>query len=301
MSGSRRWKETGDLSSPINLDERHERRGVTPHGYGMTASSMNSSLLKALDVLAVFSAREPSLGLAEVSRRLGIPKSTAHRILSTLAARGFIERVGDEDYALGTSIIALTQAVRVNVEVRDRVATVARSLAEHSRESIYVAIPDGLGVLYVYAIETSQRLTARTAVGDRAPFHCTGVGKACLAFMSVERRNELMQSMVFETSTPHTLVDREALEDDLALVRRRGFATDCQEHDLGTFCVAAPFFGANSQIAGAMSISGIDPEIVGSRCEALAERVIDAAGQVSGRLGYVAASASSLSLKNIYS
>lgn len=259
---------------------------------------MNNSLLKALDILAVFGAREPRLSLAEISRRLGIPKSTAHRILSTLLARGFIERVGAEDYALGTAIIALTQAVRVNVEVRDRVATVARSLAEHSSESIYVAIPDGPGVLYVYAIETSQRLTARTAVGDRAPFHCTGVGKACLAFMSEDRRNELMDSMVLEASTPHTFVDRLALEENLALIRRRGYATDCQEHDLGTYCVAAPFFGANSQVAGAMSISGIDPEIIGSRAESLSQRIVQAAGQVSGRLGYVAASASSFSLRH---
>ena len=81
---------------------------------------MINSVRKALDIVGLFSPEEPRLTLAEVSSRLGLPKSTAHNLLGTLQSCGYVERTRDDRYALGKTIIALTQAVLVNVELRDR-------------------------------------------------------------------------------------------------------------------------------------------------------------------------------------
>ena len=81
---------------------------------------MIKSVAKAIDIMRAFSPSEPRLTLAEIARRLGLPKSTVHNLLATLLAYGFIEKAGDDYYALGTEVVALTQAVRVNVELRDR-------------------------------------------------------------------------------------------------------------------------------------------------------------------------------------
>ncbi|MBK8021277.1 MAG: IclR family transcriptional regulator [Chloroflexi bacterium] len=147
---------------------------------------MISSVTKALDILQLFTTAEPRLPLSEISRRLGIPKSTVHHLIATLAQQNFIEQTDDGSYALGKKIIALTQNVQVNVELRDRAAPLLRALADASRESVYLTVRDGDAVLYIYAIESSQRLMARTAVGDHAPLYCTSVGKAIIAYLPPE-------------------------------------------------------------------------------------------------------------------
>src|SRR5690606_23948422 len=119
--------------------------------------------------------------VTDISRRLNMPKSTAHNLLTTLLSDGFIEKTDNDSYALGTAVIMLTQKVRVNVELRDRAAPYLRELADQCDESVYLALPHGDSVLYIYAIESSRRLIARTAVGDLAHLHSTGVGKAILA------------------------------------------------------------------------------------------------------------------------
>ena len=250
-------------------------------------STLNSSLLKALDLLTVFTAAEPRLPLTEISRRLGLPKSTTHRILATLQARGFIERLDNEDYALGMSLIALGQAVRVNVEVRDRAAPVARALAEQSQESVYVAVREGDHILYIYAIETSKRLVARTAIGDRVPLHCTGIGKASLAFVEL-REPGLVAAVNLCRFTDATITDPNVLRAELAVTRRRGYAIDRGEHEHGTFCTAAAFFDARGAAVGAISISGRDPDIIVDRLPGLSLAVTRAAAEISSRLGYVA-------------
>ena len=86
---------------------------------------MINSVMKAIDILQAFSPTEPRVTLAEIAGRLGMPKSTTHNLLATLLACGFVEKVDTDHYALGTAVVALTQAVRVNVELRDRAGAAA--------------------------------------------------------------------------------------------------------------------------------------------------------------------------------
>ena len=96
---------------------------------------MINSVRKAIRILETFSASEPRLTLGEISRRLDMPKSTAHNFLSTLMADGYVEQLEDEHYALGTAALVLTQHIRVNVEVRDPAAPFLRQLADATDES----------------------------------------------------------------------------------------------------------------------------------------------------------------------
>jgi len=248
---------------------------------------MNNSVLKALDLLQCFRPDRPRRSLTGLSRELQIPKSTVHRLLRTLQARGFIEQVKGDEYALGSHIIALTQAVRVNVEIRDRAAAVARGLAERSRESVYVAVPEYDHVLYIYAIETSRRLRARTAVGDRVPLHCTSIGKACLAFMPAAQREHLIATMPLVRATEHTITSQSELATEVEAIEGRGYATDNQENEEGIYCMAAPFRDTTGMVVGAISVSGTDPRILGSSQIELSEMLLEAAETISDRLGYI--------------
>ncbi len=250
---------------------------------------MIASVAKALEILNLFSTAEPCLTLTTISKRLGMHKSTAHHLLNTLLQYGFIEQQADDSYALGKTIIALTQNVLVNVELRDRAAPLLRELADTCNESVYLTVRDGDRVLYIYAIESSQRLLARTAVGDYAPLYCTAVGKAVLAFLPPEEVSRLYADRPDSLAafTPHTLTGFRQLQDDLARSRSRGYTVDNQEHELNTFCVGAPIFDAHNAVIGACSISGLDAEIIGARLEALSSGVVYTAQQISRRMGYV--------------
>ncbi len=248
---------------------------------------MVGAVRKALDILELFSPAEPRLSLAQISRRLCIPKSTAHNLLRTLVARGYVERPDKDRYALGTAIYPLTLAMRVNVEVRDRAAPLLRKLADGCRASSFLVVPDKGRALYVYAVESPQRLRARTQVGERFYLHCTGVGKAILAFLPPEESRRIVAEAGLPAFTPTTITDRRALARELARIRTQGFAIDRSEHEPCTYCIGAPIFDERGQVIAACSISGADPEIVGSRLRELAPRVLDAAEEVSRRMGYV--------------
>ena len=255
---------------------------------------MINSLLKAIDLMELFTPSEPRLTLVEISRRLDMPKSTAHNLLATLMSRGYIEKVDRDHYALGTAAIALTQAVRVNVELRDRAAPLLRELADACRETVYLTVLERDHSLYIYGIESPHRLLARTAVGERVMLHCTSVGKAILAFLSPGEVEAIVARVGLPAFTSATITDPLALFEELKRIRARGYSTDVEEHELGTFCIGAPIRNERGQVIGSCSASGVDPEIVGARKAELSMRVIYCAQEMSRRMGYVPATPASI-------
>lgn len=248
---------------------------------------MINSVLKAIEIMDSFSAQEPRLSVTEISRRLGYPKSTVHNLLNTLASQGLIEKVDGDAYALGARIITMTQKVWINVELRDRAAPLLRSLADVGRESVYLTARSGDYVLYIYAVESSRRLLARTAVGDEVNMHCTGVGKALLAQLPDAEVEAILERVGLPRFTKHTITDAAALKRELAETRQRGYSIDRQEHEINGFCLGAPIFDGKGQTVGACSISGTDPEILGARCADLSHNLVQTAEEISRRMGYV--------------
>lgn len=259
---------------------------------------MIQSVVKAIKIMNLFSTTDPHLSLAEISKRLNMPKSTAHNLLSTLLSEGLIEKVNNDQYALGRAVIALTQNVLVNVELRDRAAPLLRQLADSCDESVYLSIRDGNYMLYIYAIESSQRLLARSAVGDRAMMHCTGLGKAILAYLPQEDVLSITGEAGMPRFTENTFDEITALQAELSKTRQRGYSLDHQEHELNTYCVAGPIFNAAGQIIGACSVSGADPEIINGRVKIIANEVMHTAQEISRRMGYVPATPSLVSYGN---
>ncbi|MBZ0302386.1 MAG: IclR family transcriptional regulator [Anaerolineae bacterium] len=255
---------------------------------------MIQSVLKAIDVMNVFTPEEPYLTLAQVSQRLKMPKSTAHNLLNTLASRGFIEKFNDEYYALGTAVISLTQSARINADLRDRAAPLLRELADTSKESVYLTYLDGDYILYIYAIETTNRLMARSAIGDRVHPHCTGVGKAILAELPEAQVTALIKRTGLPRFTENTCTEPDELFAELERTRRRGYAIDNQEHEMGTFCIGAAIRDGHGKPISSCSISGLDPTLITTRAETLYTDLLYTAQEISRRMGYVPATPSLL-------
>lgn len=242
----------------------------------------------------LFSASEARLSLAEISSRLDMPKSTAHNLLNTLLSEGYIEKVDGDLYALGTAPLILTQRIRVNVEIRDPAAPLLRKLADRARESVYLTVKDGDYALYIYAVESPQRLLARTAVGDRVSLHCTSVGKAILASLPETEVDAIVERVGLPAFTENTIDNLDDLRTDLAQTRERGYTVDTQEHEANTFCIGAPIFDRRGRVIASCSISGASQSIVTDRLADLSAEVVDTAQEISRRMGYVPTRASSM-------
>ncbi len=246
-----------------------------------------SSVKKALDIIRLFNSTETRLSLSTISERMGIPKTTAHHLLATLHESGFIERVNNDQYSLGLSLLEVSQYVRVNVELRDIAAPFLRRLGDSCNESVYLAVRDKDELIYIYAIETSHRLIARSAVGVHAMLHCTANGKAILASLPDNEILALLYRTGMPGFTPNTICDKDTFMEQIQEIRASGFACDNAEHETDTYCLGIPIFDKNRESVGGCSISGTDPEILGSRKESMVRLLLQTSLEVSRCMGFV--------------
>ncbi len=248
---------------------------------------MIGSVLKALEIMELFSSDHPTLSLNEISQLLGYPKTTIYTILNTLESKGYVERGKGGVYSLGTAIITMTQAVRVNVELRDRAAPLLRELGDFCNETVYLTVLDGYHCLYIYAIESSSRLMARTTVGMKLPMYCSAVGKAILAFLPKPKVHEILEHTGMKAITPHTIVSEEKLFKELEKIKKIGLAVDNQEAKMNMFCLGSPIFDEKGNVFASCSISTRDPYILNEKFQEYSSGILYTAQEISRRMGFI--------------
>lgn len=214
----------------------------------------NSVLGRATLVLSAFDLEHSVLGVAEIARRSGVPKSTAHRLVGELSALGFLEQTPD-GVRLGLRLFELGQLVPRQRTLRESALPVMENLRDATRTPVHLAVLDDLEVVYVEILggRSMPRLPSR--VGGRMPAHATGVGKAMLAFAPTE----LVQRRIdagLDRRTAHTITTAGGLARELAGIRERGVAFDREESSLGVVCAAAPVTGRDGKVDAAISVSG---------------------------------------------
>ncbi len=214
----------------------------------------NSVLGRALTLLTAFGAGEDELTLAELSRRTGIPKTTAHRILGELAGWRVVEHTAT-GVRLGMRLFELGALVPIQQGLREAAAPFLADLYEATHETVHLAILHGFDVVYLAKFDASKSPTVASRVGGRMPAYCTGVGKALLAFGPPERVTAVMAAGM-PRRTPRTVIVPGLFEAALAEVRERGVAEEHEESTVGVACVAAPVLDADGTAVAAVSITG---------------------------------------------
>ena len=259
---------------------------VVTAGVGASAGGL-STVRNAARLLKVFRSREADLGVSELARRLGLGKSTVHRMLTTLVAEGLIEqnpRTGG--YRLGIVMFELGQAVRVHMDLHAAVGQVLSELRAQTGESSQVGVLDGHEVVYVDRLESAHSLRLFTETGRRVPVHCTSSGKVLLAYLPEARRHAVLREAPMTALTPHTITSREQLVAELTRVRRRGWAEAINEREIGIASIAAPVRDVTGDVVAAISIG-----VPLARCSVMALRrlaptIVEAAEAASRRLGW---------------
>lgn len=220
------------------------------------AANGAQTLDRGLTVLDVLARAGNPLAVSEVAERCGLDKSTAHRLLATLVARGYVrQNARTRDYMLGLKLFDLYDALQQSLGFQEVCRPLLNELTETSGETSHMAVLDGTYVVFVDTVVTKHPMGVRTAVGRREPLYCTALGKAILALLPVLERESLLRHIHLEAFTPQTLVTEPALEEELALIRERGWALDDEEFLAGVRCMAAAVVDRSGRPLGAIGLS----------------------------------------------
>jgi len=208
---------------------------------------------RALDVLMCFTNQTPELTMTQISDLIGINKSTVHRLLATLEGKRFVERDAVTGvYKPGIRLLQMAFLTMEHNDLRRLAAPFLQNLCNQVRENVNLSILDGADVVYVDAIESTQRVKLAAAPGQRLPAFCTASGKAILAFLPEENIKRILESGMPEY-TQNTLTSPELFSENIRHVRELGFAISIQEFEDGINAIAAPI--CNQPIAS-ISIAG---------------------------------------------
>lgn len=225
------------------------------------------SVDRALEVLLYLYKRDEEIGISEISRDLDFPKSTVHRILSTLEARGFVYKNPDTDnYWLGMTLYSLGFAVEDKISLTDIIRPYVRDLHERVNEVINVSIlrPDGRGFYETVMIDkmssNNNILSIDPKLGSISQAHISSVGKSLMAY-NEDFDPSKMGDYELKSYTKNTITSWEDFGRELEEIRQRGYAIDREEQEIGLFCIGAPIFGKNKKPLAAISISGPTPRM----------------------------------------
>jgi IclR family acetate operon transcriptional repressor len=221
------------------------------------ASSLRSansvqSLDRAVELIGHLAALGGEASIAELAHRSGLPSATIHRILRTLLNQGYARQEPSRRYALGPALIQLGELAsrKLGSWARPILADVVRETGETAS----LAALDGDEAVFVAQRPSKHSVRMFTDVGSRPPLHATGIGKALLSALPDGGAQEILQRTGLAACTPNTIVDLTHLLDQLTVIRRRGYAVDDGEEELGVRCLAVPVPGVARLMA--ISVSG---------------------------------------------
>lgn len=251
------------------------------------AHSTLSSVRNAARLLKEFGHGDREIGVTDISRRLGIGKSTAHRLLSTLAEERLLEQnPATGAYRLGLAMYELGASVAMHTDLHAACLPVLDQVRNATRETVQVAVLDGREVVYVERRESPQTLRLFGRVGHRNDAHCTSSGKLLLAFLDEDSLGKVLTGWRLRRHTPYTIVDHRGLRTALTEIRARGWAENINEAEVGVASIAAPIRNGRGEVIASVSIAGPVQRLGSESLRRFARPVVEAGMAISRRLGY---------------
>jgi IclR family transcriptional regulator, KDG regulon repressor len=248
---------------------------------------LTPAVVRTLDILELFLDSDGTLTAPEVVRRTGVPRTTAHELLSTLVARDYLQKDENGGFRLGVRLLHLGNAYSARFDMLAVANDAARDLSSRTSETVSVALREGADVFYLAKIEPRDTLRLPSSIGQRLPANVTGLGKVLLAYLSPTALRQLFPNPdALPRLTDRSIGTLDRLEEELVQVRETGVAFEREESTPGVWCVAAPVREASGDVVAAISLSVPSARFAQRADNDWAQLVQDAAGALSSRLGY---------------
>lgn len=253
----------------------------------MTSDNNVQSIDRALDIIEVLSQENDGLGVTEIASRIGLPKSTAHRIIATMAERGYLSRTDKGVYKIGLKLIEAVScyinSLELQTEARPYVAQITAELGLTS----HLGVLDGDQVVYIEKMDVFSNVRMYSQIGVRVHAYSCSLGKCLLSNFSANQIRKIMANCSFMRFTKKTLGSVDELLADLDKVRSRGWAIDDEEAEIGHRCIGAPIYDYRGDIIAAISASGPTSILTEDRIESVAQYVRKQALEISKSMGYI--------------
>jgi DNA-binding IclR family transcriptional regulator len=244
------------------------------------------SMHKLMAVLDCFSRYDRSLTLSEISARCGIPKTTVHRLVSSLREVKLLEQDrGRDSYRMGIRLFELGSIVLSNLDIYREARPLVDRLISATGLGSHLCVFDGTNMVSIEHLEPGGSSVNWTTTLSISPAYCTGVGKAVLAY----QEKAVIDKIIAGGLMPYTfttITDPEKLREELRLTADRGYSIDEGEHQPDVRCVGAPIYNAAGRVFAAISCTGPKDKLMLDRVPALAALVIATADQISRQLGF---------------
>lgn len=238
---------------------------------------------RALRIMETLDTSRRGLNISEISRKLGIPKSSTHVIVLTLEELDYVHKSpSTRRYTLGLKAYGLGQAMMKSFSMAETAKPVMRKLVELTDLTSHLAVLDKDQAVCVQKVEQPGLIQFDTNVGRRMDLHCTGVGKVILAYGGDELLRDFLSKKAFMRHTNNTITSSKALRDEALKIRRQGYALDDQEEELEVRCVAVPIFNRDHEFAGALSVTGTTGQVPLSRVRSLVRNLRETALLIYG-------------------
>lgn len=252
-----------------------------------TTSTNIGSVERATAVLRLFvDAPGPALGITEIATKLSLSKAVVHRVVTSLRVAEFLEADAESRrYRLGPGSLALGLAYLNRVDVRTLARPALEQLCQVTQETATLSVRHGHQRVYIDQVTPSTEIRMTILIGQPYPLHAGSSSKAFLAFLTDGEREDYLSSGPLDALTDVTIVDRAALEKELALIRERGYARSYGGRQAGAASVAAPIRDHEGRPVAAISVCG-PIERFRHRADETAVQLLTATRGLSARLGY---------------
>lgn len=242
---------------------------------------------RTIALLETLYAGNGGMSLPELSERLGMHKSTVHRLLMVLERHRLVERPSrDGRYTLGLKLFELGSKAVEGLDLRERARPFVERLGFETGETAHLCILDEGEVLYLEKVEPARTMRVPSNVGRRNPAHCTAVGKVLLAHLSDEAVDALLRTQGLRAHTRNTITTPSELKRELVGIRERGYAVDDEEIEEGLRCIGAPLRDYSGRVVASISIAGPAFRVTTEKVPTLARTVMGVAAELSEALGF---------------
>jgi DNA-binding IclR family transcriptional regulator len=238
------------VSADTNVQDRSEEPKAQKERAGV------QSLERAFGLLEAIARARRGIGLAELSKTVGLHNSTTFHLVKTMVALGYIRQDRDKRYRIGRSLFALAAGSLDEVELVSLATPVLEDLTQATGESGHFAVRSGDSVVVIAKTSGSGAFQLTNRAGVTRPAHGTALGKVLLAALTPAQLDRFLQNHELAALTPKTITEPEQLRQEIQEVARTGVAYDDGEFNTEVRCVAVPVHEFTGQVVGALGISG---------------------------------------------
>ena len=244
-----------------------------------------SSVDRALDLLLLLESSPRAMGVTEIGRALNVQKSTAHNLLQTMLAKGFVQQNEEGRYNLGLRLLRLAAACSERLDVKNIAHPYLEELALETREVALLAVLERDEIMIIDKVESPRSFFMVPRFDFSNTFYCSSIGKVLLAGANDAFLKRILDKGM-DAHTSHTITDHDRLLAELDKVRHQGYAVSCDEMIEGVTCISAPILSASGQVTAAIAVSSATSWLPTEAYERISYVLKQKAAQISIKLGY---------------